>query len=68
MGDKENLLVTELLEEIPFEVQQIEERKDEKSEVLHGGRPKNEEPHVKKIKKRTYEKIEYIVRVDLVQT
>ena len=34
-------------------------------EVLHGGRPKHEEPHVKKIKKRTYEKIEYILRVDL---
>ena len=34
-------------------------------EVLHGGRPKHEEPHVKKIKKRTYEKTEYILRVDL---
>ena len=34
-------------------------------EELHGGRPKHEEPHVKKIKKRTYEKTEYILRVDL---
>ena len=33
--------------------------------MLHGGRPKHEEPHVKKIKKRTYEKTEYILRVDL---
>ena len=32
---------------------------------MHGGRPKHEEPHVKKIKKRTYEKTEYILRVDL---
>ena len=34
-------------------------------ELLHGGRPKHEEPHVKKIKKRNHEKIEYILRVDL---
>lgn len=35
------------------------------NEVVYSGRPKTEEPHVKKTKKKTYEKIEYIVRVDL---
>jgi len=50
-----------------------EETEDEKlgnstsnlAEVLHGGRPKDEEPHVKKSKTKNSEKIEYIVRVDL---
>ena len=38
------------------------------AELLHGGRPKDEEPHVKKSgkKKGDDENIEYIVRVDLV--
>ena len=35
-------------------------------EVLHGGRPKDEEPHVKKSAKKNSEKIDYIVKVDLV--
>ena len=37
------------------------------NDVLYGGRPKNEEPHVNKTKKKTYEKIEYILREDLVR-
>ena len=35
------------------------------NDVLYGGRPKNEEPHVKRTTKKKSEKIEYIVRVDL---
>jgi len=34
-------------------------------EVLHGGRPKDEDPHVKKSVKKKKEKTEYIVRVNL---
>ncbi|XP_023342296.1 uncharacterized protein LOC111712021 [Eurytemora carolleeae] len=36
-------------------------------EVLHGGRPKDEEPHVNKKIKKKRERTEYIVRVDLVR-
>ena len=36
------------------------------NEIVYSGRPKNEEPHVKKSVKRKSERIEYIVRVDLV--
>jgi len=35
-------------------------------EVIYGGRPKGEEPHVKKSVKKKEERIEYILRVDLV--
>jgi len=35
------------------------------NDVLYGGRPKNEEPHVKRTTKKKSEKIEYIVSVDL---
>ena len=35
-------------------------------ETLHGGRPKDEEPHVKKNAKKNSEKVDYIVSVDLV--
>lgn len=35
------------------------------NDVLYSGRPKTEEPHVKKSTKKKSEKIEYIVRVDL---
>ena len=35
------------------------------NDVLYGGRPKNEEPHVKKTTKKNETTIEYIVRVDL---
>ena len=35
------------------------------NDVLYGGRPKNEEPHVKRTTKKKSEKIDYIVRVDL---
>ena len=35
------------------------------NEIVYGGRPRNEEPHVKRSVKRKEEKIEYIVRVDL---
>ena len=35
------------------------------NDVLYGGRPKSEEPHVKRTTKKKSEKIEYIVRVDL---
>jgi hypothetical protein len=38
------------------------------NEIVYSGRPKNEEPHVKKSVKRKSERIEYIVRVDLVKT
>jgi len=34
-------------------------------EVLHGGRPKDEDPHVKRSIKKKKEKIDYIVRVSL---
>jgi len=34
-------------------------------EVLHGGRPKDEEPHVKKSVKKKKENVEYICRVNL---
>jgi len=34
-------------------------------EITYGGRPKGEEPHVKRSVKRKQEHIEYIVRVDL---
>ena len=37
-------------------------------ELLHGGRPKEEEPHVKRsLAKKDGDGIEYIVRVDLVR-
>ena len=35
------------------------------NDLLYGGRPKNEEPHVKRTQKKNHEKVEYIVRVDL---
>jgi len=35
------------------------------NDVVYSGRPKNEEPHVKRTTKKKAEKIEYIVRVDL---
>ena len=35
------------------------------SQVLHGGRPKDEEPHVKITVKKNKKKIEYITRVNL---
>jgi len=34
-------------------------------EMLHGGRPRNEEPHVKKSMKKHGEKVDLILRVDL---
>ena len=38
------------------------------AELLHGGRPKDEEPHVKKsLAKKDGDGIEYIVRVNLVR-
>ena len=37
-------------------------------EMLHGGRPRNEEPHVKKSMKKHGEKVDLILRVDLVST
>ena len=37
------------------------------NEIVYSGRPKNEEPHVKKSVKKKSERIEYIVRVDLVR-
>jgi len=37
------------------------------NEILHGGRPKGEEPHVKKSVKKKEERTEYILRVDLVK-
>ena len=80
-NDKENLLIPELDEDTQSQSEEAnEDKRDDKvdfyilmdflinhcqPEVLHGGRPKHEEPHVKKIKKRTYEKTEYILRVDL---
>ena len=36
-------------------------------EMLHGGRPRNEEPHVKKSMKKHGEKVDLILRVDLVR-
>ena len=36
------------------------------NDVVYSGRPKTEEPHVKRTTKKKSEKIEYIVRVDLV--
>ena len=35
--------------------------------MLHGGRPRNEEPHVKKSMKKYGEKVDLILRVDLVR-
>ena len=37
------------------------------NEIVYSGRPKNEEPHVKKSVKKKTERTEYIVRVDLVR-
>ena len=37
-----------------------------KYEVLHGGRPRDEEPHVKKSARRKKD-IDYILKVDLVR-
>ena len=49
---------------------QVEKSPSNLAEVLHGGRPKDEEPHVKKSGKKKKEgeedAVEYIVRVDLV--
>ena len=36
-------------------------------EMLYGGRPRNEEPHVKKSMKKYGEKVDLILRVDLVK-
>ena len=36
------------------------------NEVVFGGRPRGEEPHVKRSTKKKQEQIDYIVRVDLV--
>ena len=38
------------------------------NDIVYGGRPRNEEPHVKRTMKKKMEKIEYIVRVDLVRS
>ena len=37
------------------------------NEIVYSGRPKNEEPHVKKSVKKKTERTEYMVRVDLVR-
>ena len=37
-------------------------------EALHGGRPADEEPHIKRTMKRGGVKIDLILRVDLVRT
>ena len=37
-------------------------------DLLHGGRPRDEEPHVKRSTAKKKEGVEYIVRVDLVGT
>ena len=36
------------------------------NELTHNGRPRGEDPHVKRSTKKKEEKVEYIVRVDLV--
>ena len=45
---------------------QISKSSSNLQEITYGGRPKGEEPHVKRSVKRKQEHIEYIVRVDLV--
>jgi hypothetical protein len=36
------------------------------NDIVYSGRPRNEEPHVKRTTKKKTEKVEYILRVDLV--
>ena len=45
---------------------QISKSTSNLQEITYNGRPKGEEPHVKRSVKRKQEQIEYIVRVDLV--
>lgn len=47
------------------EVKELTKSTSNLNDVLYGGRPKNEEPHVKRTTKKKSEKIDYIVRVDL---
>ena len=47
---------------------QISKSTSNLQEITYGGRPKGEEPHVKRSVKRKQEHIEYIVRVDLVSS
>ena len=50
-----------------FNFLQMSKSSSNLNEIVYSGRPKNEEPHVKKSVKRKSERIEYIVRVDLVR-
>jgi len=72
MGDKDKSEINEVYEE------QVEGSKEEENEreklgnstsnlleVLHGGRPKDEEPHVKNTARKNSDKVDYIVKVDL---
>ena len=64
--EKVNVDITGLV----YQCMQVEKSPSNLAEVLHGGRPKDEEPHVKKSGKKKKEgeedAVEYIVRVDLV--
>ena len=48
-----------------FSTFQLAKSSSNLNEIVYGGRPRNEEPHVKRSVKKKEEKIEYIVRVDL---
>ena len=47
---------------------QISKSSSNLQEITYNGRPKGEEPHVKRSVKKKQEQIEYIVRVDLVSS
>lgn len=51
--------------ELSAELKELTKSTSNLNDVLYGGRPKNEEPHVKRTTKKKSEKIDYIVRVDL---
>ena len=66
---------TEVINEVDEVTATLEEESIEQADasrnnfcgVLHGGRPDDEEPHVKKTLKRVGVKIDLILRVDLVR-
>ena len=61
----EQILSKDYIELILF---QISKSSSNLQEITYNGRPKGEEPHVKRSVKKKQEQIEYIVRVDLVSS
>ena len=50
-----------------FSLFQLTKSTSNLNDVVYGGRPRDEEPHVKRTTKKKTERTEYIVRVDLVR-